>query len=130
MNTLRMLEAARERTRVMIKEHSREHAEWEARQARVVAMKHSVNVEFNNQAKFIFNWLQKRIKRSRFCRNNKNAWTNICQKKIAGLKILICWRLGVIYRNMKKQIKRESVDRAVEKWIESDDEGIQQYCGC
>jgi hypothetical protein len=61
----------------------------EARQARVAAMEHRVNVEFNNHTKFIFNWLQKRIKRSCFCRNYKNAGNDICQKKIAGLKILI-----------------------------------------
>jgi hypothetical protein len=77
-------------------------------------MEHRMNVEFNNQAKFIFNWLWKRIKCSQFFRNYKNAWTDICQKKIAGLKILICWRLDVMYRNMKKRIK----DRAsIGKWI-------------
>jgi hypothetical protein len=64
MNALRMLEATRERTRVAIVDHSRERAEWEARHARAAAMEHRVNVEFNNQAKFIFNWLRKRIKRS------------------------------------------------------------------
>ncbi len=62
MNVLRMLEAARERTRLAILEHSRECVEWEGRQARVAAMEHRVNIEFNNQAKFIFNWLRKRIK--------------------------------------------------------------------
>jgi hypothetical protein len=105
MNALRMLEATRERMQLAIKVHSREHAEWEARQARVVAMQHRVNIEFNNQAKFIFNWLRKRIKRTQFCRSYKNSWTDICQKKIAGLKMFICWCSGVIYRNMKKQIK-------------------------
>ena len=64
MNALRMLEATRERMQLAIKEHSRERAEWEARQARAVAMEYKVNLGFNNQAKFIFNWLQKRIKRS------------------------------------------------------------------
>jgi hypothetical protein len=49
-----------------------------------------------------------------FCRNYKNDWTNICQKKIAGLKILICWRSGVIYRNMKKRIKERM---SIGKWI-------------
>ncbi len=82
MNALRMLEAGRERTQLAIEEHSRERTEWEARQARVAAMEHRVNIDFNNQTKFIFNWLQKRIKRSQFCRNYNNAWTNICQKKI------------------------------------------------
>ncbi len=77
-------------------------------------MEHRVNVEFNNQAKFISNWLQKRIKRSQFCRNYKNAWTDICQKKISGLKISICWRSGVTYRNMKKRIKERV---SIGKWI-------------
>ena len=74
MKELRMLQATRDRTKLAIKEHSREHAEWKARQARTAAMKHRVNLEFNKQAKFIFNWLQKRIKCSQFCRNYKNAW--------------------------------------------------------
>jgi hypothetical protein len=77
-------------------------------------MEHRVNIEFNNQAKFIFNWLRKRIKRSQFCRNYNNSWTDICQKKISGLKILICWRSGVIYRNMKNQIKQRVM---IGKWI-------------
>ncbi len=38
MNAFRMLEATRERTRLAILEHSREHAEWEAREARLAAM--------------------------------------------------------------------------------------------
>jgi hypothetical protein len=71
MNVLRMLEAARERARLAILEHSRKHAEWEAREARAAAIQHRVNVEFNNQATFIFNWLRKRIKRSQFHRNYK-----------------------------------------------------------
>jgi hypothetical protein len=62
MKELRMLQATRDRTRLAIKEHSREHAKWKARQARTAAMKHRVNLELNKQAKFIFNWLQKRIK--------------------------------------------------------------------
>ncbi len=62
MNALRMLEAARERMQLAILEHSRERAEWEAREARVVVMQHRVNVEFNNQAKFIFNWIRRSIK--------------------------------------------------------------------
>ncbi len=48
MNVLRMIDAARERTRLAIKEHSRMCAEWEGRQARAAAMEHRVNVEFNN----------------------------------------------------------------------------------
>ncbi len=113
-NALRMLEASRERTRLAIKQHSRVRAEWEARQARAVAIEHRVNVEFNNQAKVIFNWLRKRIKCSQFHRNYKNAWKDICQKKIAGLKILICWHSGVIYRNMKKRIKeRVSIGKLI-----------------
>jgi hypothetical protein len=114
MNALRMLEAARERTQLAILEHSRERAEWEAREARAAAMQHRVNIELNNQAKFIFNWLQRSIKCSQFCRNYTNAWTNICQKKIAELKILICWRLSVIYRNMKKRNKERV---SIGKWI-------------
>jgi hypothetical protein len=109
-----MLGAARERTRLQILEHSRERAEWEAREAAEAAMQHRVNVEFNNQAKFIFNWQWRSIKCSQFCRNYKNTWTNISQKKIAGLKILICWCSGVIYRNMKKQIKERVL---IGKWI-------------
>ncbi len=114
MNALRILKAARERTQLQILEFSRELAEQEARDAVEAAMQHRVNVEFNNQAKFIFNWLRRSSKRSQFCRNYKHAWTNICQKKIAGLKILICWHLGVIYRNMKKWIKERM---SIGKWI-------------
>ncbi len=77
-------------------------------------MQHRVNIEDNNRAKFIFNWLQRSSKRSQLSRNYKNAWTNICQKKIAGLKILICWCSGVMYRNMKKQIKERML---IGKWI-------------
>jgi hypothetical protein len=77
-------------------------------------MQHRVNIEFNNQAKFIFNWLWRSTKHYQFHRNYKNDWTNICQKKIAGLKILICWCSGVIYRNMKKRIKER---RSIGKWI-------------
>jgi hypothetical protein len=77
-------------------------------------MQHRVNIEFNNQAKFIFNWLRRNIKRPQFCRNYTNAWTNICQKKIAGLKISICWLSGVIYSNVKKRIKERVL---IGKWI-------------
>ena len=45
MKELRMLQATRDRTRLAIKEHSREHAKWKARQARTAAMKHRVNLE-------------------------------------------------------------------------------------
>jgi hypothetical protein len=66
LNALRMLEAAREISQLQILEHSRERAEWEAREAAKAAMQHRVNVEFNNQAKFIFNWLRRSIKCSQF----------------------------------------------------------------
>ena len=95
----------RKKTDERVENVRRERAEWEAREARAAAMQHGMNVEFNNQAKFIFKWLRKRIKCSQFYRNYKHAWTDICQKKIVGLKILICWHLGVIYRNIKKRIK-------------------------
>jgi hypothetical protein len=114
LNALRILEAKRERTRLQILEHARELAEQEARDTVEVAMQHKVNIEFNNQAEFIFNWLWRNIKHSWFCRNYKNAWTNICQKKIAGLKILICWHLGVTFRNMKRWIKERM---SIGKWI-------------
>jgi hypothetical protein len=114
LNALRILEAAKERTQLQILEHSRELAEREARDPAEAAMQHRVNIEFNNQAKFIFNWLQMSSKCSQFCRKYKNAWINICQKKIARLKILICWRSGVIYKNMKKQIKERML---IGKWI-------------
>ncbi len=111
---MRILEAARERMQLQILEHSRELAEWEARDPAEVAMQHRVNIEFNNQAKFVFNWLRRSSKRFQFHRKYKNAWTNICQKKIARLKILICWHSGVIYRNMKKRIEERML---IGKWI-------------
>ncbi len=114
LNTLRILESVRERTRLQILECSRMLSEPEARDAGKAAMQHRVNVEFNNQAKFIYNWLWRSIKRSQFCRNYTTAWTNICQKKIAGLKRIICWRSGVIYSNMKKQTKERML---IGKWI-------------
>ncbi len=70
LNGLRILEATRERTRLQIIEHSRELAEWEARDAAEAAMQHRVNVEFNNQAKFIFNWLWRSSKHSQFLEMN------------------------------------------------------------
>jgi hypothetical protein len=53
---------ARERTQLQILEHARELAEWEARDAAKAAMQHRVNIEFNSQAKFIFNWLRRSSK--------------------------------------------------------------------
>ncbi len=114
MNTLRILESTRERTRLQSIELSRILAEQTARDTVEAAMQQRVNVEFNNQAKFIYNFLQRSIKCFQFCRNYKNAWTNICQKKIAGLKMLICWCLGVIYSKMKKWIKERML---IGKWI-------------
>ncbi len=64
LNMLGMLEAARERMQLQILEHSRELEEWEARDTVEAAMQHRANVEFNNQAKFIFNGLWRSSKRS------------------------------------------------------------------
>jgi hypothetical protein len=53
MKELRMLQATRDRMRLAIEEHSREHAGWKARQARTATMEHRVNLEFiNKQSSF------------------------------------------------------------------------------
>ncbi len=105
LNVLRVLESMREKMQLQAIEFTSILAEQAASDAAEKAMEHRVDVEFNNQAKFICNWLLKSIKCSQFCRNYKNTWINICQKKIAWLKILICWRSSVIYSNIKKWIK-------------------------
>jgi hypothetical protein len=66
LNALRILESARERTQLQILELSRILAEQAARDAAEVAMQQRMNVEFNNQAKIIYNFLWKSIKHFRF----------------------------------------------------------------
>jgi hypothetical protein len=78
---LRILEAARERMQLQILEHSREFAEWEARDAVEAAMQHRVNAEFNDQAKFIFNCLWRSSKHSQFCRNYKMLGPTFIRRK-------------------------------------------------
>ena len=55
-----------------------------------------------------------------FAETKKLLGQTFVRRKIAGLKILICWCSGVIHRNMKKRIKERMSIRKwiVDKWIE------------
>jgi hypothetical protein len=66
---LRILESARERMQLQILKFSRILAEQTAKGTAEAAMQQMVNVEFNNQAKIIYKFLWKSIKRFQFCRN-------------------------------------------------------------
>jgi hypothetical protein len=100
---VRLINEARERTRLQIIELSRKVQEREAKEAERADFERRVDVQFNNQAKYICNWLQRTIKRSIFCRNFANSWNNFCNRKIAGLKVLIFWRSWKIKQYMKKK---------------------------
>ncbi len=66
---VRLINEARERTRLQIIELSRKVQEREAKEAERADFEHRVDVQFINQAKYICNWLRRTIKRSIFCRN-------------------------------------------------------------
>ncbi len=85
LNALRMLESVRKKTWLQSIEFSRILAEQTASDAAETAMQQRMNAEFNNQAKFVYSFLRRSIKRFWFCRNNKkrldqhlskeNSWT-------------------------------------------------------
>jgi hypothetical protein len=81
LKALKVLESTRERTQLQILECSRILAEQEARDAAEGAMQHGMNVEFNNQAKFIYTWLWRSIKRSQFCKNYKTLGPTFVRRK-------------------------------------------------
>ncbi len=62
LNALRVLESSRERMQLQAIEFTSILAEQAARDAAEAAMQQRVNVEFNNQAKFIYSWLRRNIK--------------------------------------------------------------------
>ena len=88
--------------------------EREEEEAKRADFERKVNFEFNKQAKYICIWLRRATKRSIFCRTVTNSWTKICNRKIAGLKILIFWRSWVINRHMKKKMNETM---SMEMWI-------------
>jgi hypothetical protein len=114
---VRLINKARERTRLQIIELSRKVQEREAKEAERADFERRVDVQFNNQPKYICNWLRRTIKRSLFCRNFANSWNNFCNRKIAGLKVLIFWRLWKIKQYMKKN-ERDCVNRKLDEGLE------------
>ena len=114
---VRLINEGRETARLQIIELTRRIQERESKDVERAAFERRVNDQFNKQAKYICNWLERTIKRSIFRRNFANSWNNFCNRKIAGLKVLICWHSWKINQYMKKN-ERDSVNRKVDEGLE------------
>ncbi len=114
---VRLINEGRETARLQIIELTKRIQEREAKDPVRAAFERRVNDQFNKQAKYICNWLERTIKRSTFCRNFANSWNNFCNRIIAGLTVLICWHSWKINQYMKKN-ERDSVNRKVDEGLE------------
>ncbi len=112
---VRLINEGRETARLQIIEMTRRIQEREAKDAERAVFERRVNDQFNKQAKYLCNWLERTIKRSIFRRNFANSWNNFSNRKIAGLKVLICWHSWKINQYMKKM--KETVSK--ERWMKA-----------
>ncbi len=71
---VRLINEGRETARLQLIELTRRIQEREAKDAERAAFERRVNDQFNKEAKYICNWLERTIKHSIFRRNFGNSW--------------------------------------------------------
>ena len=117
---IRIINEGRENARLqsikltkILEEKEKERKEREKKRKEREEIERKVN-SHNKEAEYICKWLLRARKLSIFRRTVTNSWTKICNRKIAGLKIMIFLRSCVINR-INRLVKKNM--KETERWI-------------